>query len=135
MMMRQQQQDRRDEQERQRRADAQLQMQNNMMQTMMMAVLGGNSGFGNMMPQMAANMMQNVGAVAPVANGAGENHQEQRRLTGRERLEARQMERQRAADEAAISREESIQLALAADPNMTREELERMIAEGEREAR
>ena len=131
MMMRQQQQDRRDEQERQRRADAQLQMQNTMMQTMMMAVLGGNSGMpiGNMMSQMAGNLMQPNGAAVAPANGAEEN----RRMTGRERNEARQMERQRAADEAAISREESIQAALAADPNMTREELERMIAEGERE--
>jgi len=131
MMMRQQQQDRRDEQERQRRADAQLQIQNNMMQTMMMAVLGGNLGMpaGNMMHLMAANS----GAVAPVAdNGAGENHQEQRRLTGRERIEARQMERQREADNARIQREESIQAAMRADPNITREELEDQLDEADR---
>lgn len=74
-------------------------------------------------------MQQNGGAVAPVANGAAEenHHAAAARMNGRERNIARQRERQRATDEAAIRREESFQAAMAADPNMSCEELEKLL--------
>ena len=126
MMMRQQQMDRRDELERQRRADAQVQMQNTMMQTMMMAMLA-NSGvpMGGVMQSL--NAIQAAGSFQAAA-GEGEGA----RTTARERNETRQREREEERDQAWLQREESIQAALNADPNITRAELERMLDEEDR---
>ena len=73
--------------------------------------------------QAAANM--DVPAAPQVNPGA--------RMSGRERSASRQRERERAADEAAIHREESIQAAMDNDPNISHRELERMIDEAERD--
>ena len=49
-----------------------------------------------------------------------------------ERTPPCQMERQRVEEEAWIQREESIQAAMRADPNITREELEDQLDEADR---
>ena len=125
MMMRQQQQDRRDELERQRRADAQVQMQNTMMQTMMMAMLA-NSG----VPM--GGVMQSLNSIQAAAGSSQAAAGEGARTTARERNETRQREREEERNQAWLRREESIQAALDADPNITRAELERMLNEEDR---
>lgn len=118
MMMAEQRRERQQEQERQRRAEAQQQLNNTMMQTMLMTMMA-HSG-------MPMGPMQGALAAA-AANATGNmNAPGQPQGTARERREARQLEREDARAAAWLQREESIQQAMAADPSITRAELENM---------
>lgn len=118
MMMAEQRRERQQEQERQRRAEAQQQLNNTMMQTMLMTMMA-HSG-------MPMGPMQGAVAAA-AANATGNmNAPGQPQGTARERREARQLEREDARAAAWLQREESIQQAMAADPSITRAELENM---------